>query len=909
MSNIPVGTGTLFVLDKTGVKKTSKKEEKNADSGKGGEEDLFKFCEDQPEKNPRDDDADDDDDDDEIQIEKSSSRRKMRLIKETKSLNITEREESFAVQYMALGGLANFSFEAKKALENNQKPLCAASSVHSGAGQQTFGYSVGQKADLMMCYEGSESQPNRICYHNYHGHMWHYRGHLDKCPQKSTDSSRFIVTEMTKKLDNFKKKLAQAWSEIRPKKVIFDYTCSYACQLYHGTPVFSLDSKEKTFYSVKECLLEERPQEAWFPPAPQKYFDHNQLKLLIKDGKIDGFVTIKGGCEREDMKYLDPAGSRFGFCVQNYAPSPSKISPFTKEQIARFYGWIRKKDQTIDLDKVDAWLSKQPPRTINSGTFHVEETVSTSYLRWLMQERKFDEFTITHFLAYQFRNWSGEFIEPVLQTRHDCKLRGDNVAAECLKLIGNGSYGYNGLESCNYDTVHLLTEESLTKRRGPGGNLRHVKLKHVSLIGLVQKAKKIKNQKANKNKKTKMSGAEYLDKEAIEDCADVGDSSDDNSKPKLFRPKKKLKFDQDEKEQDLNDEIFDIDSDCDSTDDMKEEAAYFDYKHYISWQKNLKQEVVNLKIESSPIDHSLAIDSVRACKSKKKLFAASMELKNADGADDDDDDENFDSEQGEQDLEELLIKEKDLFNPNYAISLDHSYAKAASFSSSSMTSSVDSKNKEYSYHFLYAACFSGEDKKIFNNLPKAVAVLSNSKKIFLGHLSVMFRCLDPCLAELTYTDTDSCIWSLTAEKLEDCLLPEMMDYWKKANIIANEGALVSCHGKMKLEGSFVAGQFRTMKIYRLYKQSDEIELESKKFEPAYTRCKGVNRYIATRLPDSGFDSLDPESIVVHRNALKPTRKGEIHLVHEARSVSVPFNLKRFVCEDGYHTLPFFSTCE
>ena len=50
-----MGTGTLFVLDKTGVKKTSKKEEKNADSGKGGEEDLFKFCEDQPEKNPRDD--------------------------------------------------------------------------------------------------------------------------------------------------------------------------------------------------------------------------------------------------------------------------------------------------------------------------------------------------------------------------------------------------------------------------------------------------------------------------------------------------------------------------------------------------------------------------------------------------------------------------------------------------------------------------------------------------------------------------------------------------------------------------------------------------------------------------------------------------------------------------------------
>ena len=346
----------------------------------------------------------------------------------------------------------------------------------------------------------------------------------------------------------------------------------------------------------------------------------------------------------------------------------------------------------------------------------------------------------------------------------------------------------------------------------------------------------------------------------------------------------------------LNDQLF-FDDDDDDDEMEKEEDCYFDFKHYKTWQKNCKQEVMKLRMDASPIDFNLANEAARTYRNKKKQLTKDL------GDDDDDDDK--DSEQGEQDLEEMLIREQDSCGRNYKVNLDHSYASRRG---EEELKAKQSAAKEYSYHFLYAACFSGEDKRIFNNLPKAVAVLSNSKRLFLGHLSIMFRCLDPCLAELTYTDTDSCIWSLATENLEDCLLPEMKQYWRRANIIADEGGLQSCHGKMKLEGTFVAGQFRTMKIYRLYKQSEETSNE-KQFEPAYTRCKGVNRYIATRLPDSGFDSLDPQSIVVHRNALKPTRKGEIHVVHEARSVSVPFNLKRFVCNDGYHTLPFSSTCQ
>ena len=92
----------------------------------------------------------------------------------------------------------------------------------------------------------------------------------------------------------------------------------------------------------------------------------------------------------------------------------------------------------------------------------------------------------------------------------------------------------------------------------------------------------------------------------------------------------------------------------------------------------------------------------------------------------------------------------------------------------------------YDLQLLFAVEIPGKERRIFNNLPKAVAVLSNSKRLFFSHLNVMFRCLNPRLAELCYVDTDSCIWSFTYTRLEDCLLPERVEEWNAANIIADE---------------------------------------------------------------------------------------------------------------------------
>jgi hypothetical protein len=209
------------------------------------------------------------------------------------------------------------------------------------------------------------------------------------------------------------------------------------------------------------------------------------------------------------------------------------------------------------------------------------------------------------------------------------------------------------------------------------------------------------------------------------------------------------------------------------------------------------------------------------------------------------------------------------------------------------------ENKPNSFDFLYSIIISGEDRPILNSLPKAVAILSNSKKLFLNHIHLLLECLDPALAELCYIDTDSCIFSFTYSELEKCILPEKLSVFLRQNIIVkNVKCKQSFHGKLKCEGVYAGGRFRTIKIYRLYSKRD-----------LYTRCKGINRYQANELPNSTFDTFDENVNTIQRHALKPTSAGEMCIVQESISLANPANLKRYVIEPhALHTLPLSLGC-
>jgi hypothetical protein len=358
------------------------------------------------------------------------------LRREARSLNVTEREEATVVQYLSLGGHSKFT-----GLDSARRPDRILSSIHAGPGQAVFGYTNVQRADLTLSFrrrpeEDPETTPRtRLHFHNYHGDHWHYVGHREGCKSTKNMYLSFDLNEETETMDSFRRAYAKAMTAVRPSQVTFSYHVSYTCDWFHDTPLPSLNEgvDGPTYRNVTELLAAERAQEFYEPPPRQQQF--LKKSVLVRDivaGKIQGFVTLRGGRESK-KKNSTPAQKHFGCCVQNYAPSSREISDYTKSQIAEYYG--------LDEEGVEAFLSKQPSRTLNSTTFHAEETISTAYLCWLIKHRGFVDFEITHFLWYKFGSQPREFIESLLQLRHRLKKEGNVAAAEAVKLIVNSDYG------------------------------------------------------------------------------------------------------------------------------------------------------------------------------------------------------------------------------------------------------------------------------------------------------------------------------------------------------------------------------------------------------------------------------------------------------------------------------------
>lgn len=623
------------------------------------------------------------------------------LIKEKRRLNrATETNESLVIQYLVQGGYKNLNtFDLE-----NRSIFRVASSLHAGSGPLVWGMTGSQKCDLTLSFtKESDYQPAVVYFINYHGAYYHYNGHLDTCPSGNQSLYPFEPKPTDIVMDSFRRHYAIKMSCVYPENVRFIYDTVYECDFFHGNKSFSMDKGVTLFTSIKQAV-ESNPDHVYSKKYSNTY---NVGKLIdgIQKGSITGFITIKGGQEAPS----NDANDFFGFCVQNYTPNISEISTLTKNQMMHFKALKNESELEHYLKK------KQIGLTLNSGTFHSEETISTEYLRWLLNVRNFTQFQVTHFIEYKFVQHSKAFLEPLLERRHKDKLAKDVVSAECLKLICNGSYGYNALESSNYNSCRLITATNLKKSQT--NITAFLSLDRIQLIGVVKLTSKQKKQKTKTN--------DYLIDEAVED-----------------------------------------------------------------------------------------------------------------------------SEEEEED------------------------------------------NDEKEFDFLYSVIVSGKERTIKNSLPKAVSILSNSKKLFLGHIQLMLECLDPCLAELCYIDTDSCIFSLTYSSIEECLKNDKRKLFEEKDILANENAKTSFHGKMKCEGIYKGGHFRTIKIYRLYSADD-----------LYTRCKGVNRKQADKLPNITFDHQDNSINTIERRALRPTAAGEMCIIHESRSLACPINLKRYVMPDGVHTIP------
>ena len=877
------------------------------------------------------------------------------LVRERRAQNCTETYEALVVQYLALEGYRQWSPSPSIC----EPPVRVISSLHAGPGQQTFGSSREQRCDLLVCFaRATEStldpttgtltppSPARLVYHNFHGMRWHYDGHSPSCPQtlrqrearrefrktlfplerpdallfeeeeedsieeEDDDEFSFVddnfVVKMkpeSEKLDKFRKLYASAMSAVRPHQLSVEYTHSLECDYFHGgvrRPWMEEPSERMSERSLAELLERDySPNNVVLLPfcrGGRGILGEGEIIEGIKSRRLTGFVTISGGQETPTGDACDS----FGFCVQKYAPQAElgELSEYTREQMIEYHGWRgnqqqqqqqkqRTPDDNDDDDEEDTnncekqvlnFMRNQPARTLNSGTFHGQwETVSTSYLRWLMLERGFSDFKISHFLRYAFSDRpSREFLEPLLQARHDYKKQGNTVAAECLKLIGNGSFGYNGLESCNYDSVRLLTGSRLRRTRDT--LMSHLSLKHITMIGVVRQPvdKKKKKKKHTRGERRATRVGEFISAEAA--VADEDDDDDDD-----------------------DDDDTQVCSITDAVGADKRKTARPD-KSCLA--EGFDEKLVDLSCSDESAVSTDYFDDSDTDEGHTRVYESST-------SDDTEDEDNG------GDLNELAVRG--------ALASEHSYTNCSSRRAKSSSGGGSKRKhsemaalqtkklggkKKYRYDFLYSVVVSGREKTIKNCLPKAVAILSNSKVVFLGHIRTMLECLEPGLAELCYIDTDSAIFSTTYAKLEDCMQKRFLEKWKSADLVANESGENSCHGKLMCEGVYQAAKFKSLKVYRLYGSgntedidADQTQQQQQQRLPCYTRCKGVSRWIATQLPEEAFLPENLERFVIHRSCLRPARTGEMLVAHESRSMTAPFNLKRLVTQCGYHSFP------
>jgi hypothetical protein len=384
-------------------------------------------------------------------------RNKNKLVRENRCFNFLESEEAAVVQYLAAGGLSHYS-----PFTRGKTPSRICSSFHAAPGQQVFGCGPGQRCDVLLAFfndddddddSSQRKQPAvRLEFHNYHGSFRHYEGHTESCPLETVP---YRPTDASSLFDGFCRQLAIAFSMVRPANVVFNYTVSTTCDYEHGGQTFhslltnppgsSNSGGDTTYQSIRELISTELSDAIW-SKHPARWITKARLLDAIVEGRETGFVTIIGGEEdldvvRGHLPAGEPdAGENFGFCVQNFAPPVHLLSAHTRQQIIDYFGWGDSSDDG-GATQLKKFVADLQARTLNSSTFHSEETVSTAYLRWLVAARGFHNFTITHFLHYQFEGYNRDYLEPLLQKRHEYKRDGNVVGAECAKLLANGDFG------------------------------------------------------------------------------------------------------------------------------------------------------------------------------------------------------------------------------------------------------------------------------------------------------------------------------------------------------------------------------------------------------------------------------------------------------------------------------------
>ena len=349
----------------------------------------------------------------------------------------------------------------------------AFSDFTAGPGQVCFAPSgPNKKADLCVVVPASRpGERHRIAYYNYHGSYYHYRQrHQRWCSNYAGEDDVFTGnwSRVRREEDDLRerKRYAEAMSD---ERFLVTYDVVTSCHLFHCGGNFARpttwnpradDGAVSGFRSLAHLLRERCPDDS-LEGLPIVSLPQEKLvrEIINDDGrKYGGFVTVYGGSEASGLP-----GDHVGFCHGKVDVGLDMLGPFTVAQMSDEAARLG-----IDRDKFIAQkLRSRTQTTVTTGFHNRAETVSVAFLKFLVIERGFRNFTVLHYLHYNERDFIAPFIESMLQKRHELRRQrggGDPLMSLILKLIPNSFFGYNAIARNKFTRVRIVRESYLRKK-------------------------------------------------------------------------------------------------------------------------------------------------------------------------------------------------------------------------------------------------------------------------------------------------------------------------------------------------------------------------------------------------------------------------------------------------------------
>ena len=237
----------------------------------------------------------------------------------------------------------------------------------------------------------------------------------------------------------------------------FEFNYDLACDFFHGK---MLNSKrdDACYPNLEKLLSNEHPLQSITKLPRKRINEKSLLRKILLDDDMTGLVGIEGGiCMTRDIVFFQQ-----GFALTKHQTEDvDELGDLPLDLLASELDVVRNKTYVTEEEletrkKREVFLKDElrkrcRKRNLTMANLAFKDstrdenhisTLSTQYLKFLVQHRGLRHFRIRHFVHMTLKDYHFSFIYPIIQERHRLKRekKGDSLKAAGCKLFLNSRY-------------------------------------------------------------------------------------------------------------------------------------------------------------------------------------------------------------------------------------------------------------------------------------------------------------------------------------------------------------------------------------------------------------------------------------------------------------------------------------